>query len=979
MRWVVAVTLAALPLPARAADGPDFNRDVRPILSAKCFKCHGPDEVARKAKLRLDTAEGAEHVLRKPATSELLRRVETTDATEVMPPPSAKKPLTADEVVTLKAWVAAGARYDAHWAFVPVKRPSFPQVKGQKSEDGNPIDAFVRARLEKEGLKASSGADRHTLIRRVYLDLIGIPPTPADADSFVKDDSPDAYEKLVDRLLGSPHYGERWARKWLDLARYADTNGYEKDRRRSIWPYRDWVIKALNEDMPFDRFTVEQLAGDLLLNPTRNQLVATGFHRNTMLNEEGGIDPLEFRYHAVVDRVATTGTTWLGLTVGCAQCHTHKFDPITHTDYFRLFAFLNNGDEPELPVPTAAEEKERAEIEAKIRDLTRKLPDAIPAADRDRLFASWFAAERKAAVKWTILHPAAMDGGPHTRLVLRDDGSVFAAGDPTKHDVYTLTLADLPAGTTAIRVEALPDDALPARGPGRAYYEGPKGDFLLGDFKLTVDGKPVKIAGATEAPARPNTPAAKALDENKQTGWACQGNEGKPSNAVFVLEQPLTAKSATLTLVFERHYAASLGRLRVSAAATAAKARDIPAEVEELLTLPDAKLTGSQRDSLLRHWAAGAPELKAARAEIDALRKQLPAPATTLVMQERPADNPRPTYRHHRGEFLQPKEKVAPGVPDWLPPLPKGATEDRLAFARWLVSPENPLTARVTVNRHWHAFFGRGLVRTIDDFGYQGDTPSHPDLLDWLASEFAEKGWSVKKLHRLIVTSATYRQSSRITPELLTKDPENRLLARGPRVRLEAEQIRDSVLKAAGQLSAKMYGPGVFPPQPPNVTTEGAYGKLEWKVSDGDDRYRRGLYTFAKRTAPFAMGGTFDAPAGEVCVARREVTNSALQALTMLNDVVVVDAARALAKRAGGLKGGTQERVAYLFRLCLVRTPTAAEVARIAKYYEAQRTRFATDPDRADAVGGIGNGPEVAAWTATARAILNLDEFVTKE
>jgi len=501
----------------------------------------------------------------------------------------------------------------------------------------------------------------------------------------------------------------------------------------------------------------------------------------------------------------------------------------------------------------------------------------------------------------------------------------------------------------------------------------------------------VKIVSATEAPARPKTPAVKALDDNTQTGWASAGNEGKPSYAVFVLEKPLTAKTAKLKLVFERHYAASLGRFRVSATtAEGAKAREFPGEIEALLTIPSEKLTADQRESLLRHWATVAPELKVARDEIDALRKQLPVPPTTLVMQERPGENPRATYRHHRGEFLQPKEAVTPGVPSWLPPLPKDAPANRLTFAKWLVSKENPLTARVTVNRHWHAFFGRGLVRTLDDFGYQGEAPTHPELLDWLASEFVEpsaplrvaaKPWSVKHLHRLIVTSATYRQSSVIrNAEFEVRNEGNKLLARGPRVRLEAEQIRDSALKAAGLLSAKMYGASVFPPQPAGAT-DVSYGNFQWKVSEGEDRYRRGLYTFAKRTAPYAMTGTFDAPSGEACVARREVTNTALQALTMLNDAVLLDVAQALARRTIEQKGKPEEQATYLFRLCLVRTPTAEEVARLAKFYEAQRVRFATDEKRAGSVAGAGKGPvaELAAWTATARAILNLDEFVTKE
>jgi hypothetical protein len=979
MRWAAVFVFVAFTTSAHAADTPDFNRDVRPILSAKCFKCHGPDDAARKAKLRLDRRDDAEHVLGKPADSELIRRISSTDAKEIMPPASVNKPLTAQEKDTLKRWITAGAKYEQHWAFV---QPQKPQVPNTRYDTVNPIDAFVRARLEKEGLKPSPQADRYTLIRRVYLDLIGIPPTPEEVDAFVKDKSAGAYEKLVDKLLSSPHYGERWARRWLDLARYADTNGYEKDRQRSIWPYRDWVIKALNDDMPFDRFTIEQLAGDLLPNATLSQRVATGMHRNTMLNEEGGIDPLEFRFYAVVDRTATTGTTWLGLTVGCAQCHTHKFDPLSHTEYYGLFAFLNNADEPELPVPTAEQVKKRAELDAKIRELEAKLPEKLPVAERDKLFAAWLASERKKATEWTVLKPTKLDGGPNTKLKLLDDGSIFASGDAMKRDLYTLTLSDLPENTTAIRIEALPDDRLPARGPGRAFYEGPKGDFLLGEVMLSAGGEPKKFASATEAPRRPGTPASKALDGNSQTGWASSGNEGKPSYAVFVLAKPLTAKEAKLELLFERHYSASLGRFRVSATTAAdATAREMPAEVEQALLVPEEKLTASQRETLLHYWANVSAELKAARGEIDAIRKQMPVSATTLVMQERPADNPRPTARHHRGEFLQPREPVTPGVPAWLPSLPKDAPANRLTFAKWLVSRGNPLTPRVTVSRHWQAFFGRGLVRTLDDFGYQGELPTNPQLLDWLAVEFVEQGWSVKKLHKLIVMSATYRQSSRVTPELLAKDPENKLLARGSRVRLEAEQIRDSALKAAGLLSAKMYGPSVFPPQPANVTTEGTYGKLEWKVSEGEDRYRRGLYTFAKRTAPYAMAGTFDAPSGEACLAKREVTNTALQALTMLNDTVLLEAAQSLAKRTLAHPGKTDDRVEYLFRLCLMRVPTADEVTRIAKFYETQRERFATDPDRADAVAPRGEGPaaERAAWTATARAILNLDEFITRE
>ena len=1011
MRLLPAVALAALIAPSVRAADPDFNRDVRPILAGKCFKCHGPDDKARKGDLRLDLRDDAVKAGAiapgKPDKSELVRRTHSADAAEVMPPAAVKNPLTDREKQTLQAWVAAGASYEPHWAFVPPKRPPIP-VSRESKTSANPIDDFVGAKRQAAGLAPSPPADRYTLIRRVSLDLTGLPPTPDEADAFVKDESPNAYEKLVDRLLASPHYGERWARHWLDLARYADTNGYEKDRPRSVWPYRDWVIRAFNDDLPFDQFTVAQLAGDLLPNATAADRVATGFHRNTMLNEEGGIDPLEFRYYAVVDRANATATTWLGLTMGCAQCHTHKFDPVTHAEYFRFLAFLNNAEEPDLELPTAEQTKQRSATRETIRTMEAELPGRLPVEQREKLFDVWLAAQRKDAVKWTTLRPKAMDAGPDTKLTLLADGSVLAGGDPRKQDVYALTLADLPPGTTALRIEALPHDSLPNGGPGRAFYEGPKGDFLLGEFALSADGKPVKFAGATESfKSAPNTTAALALDGQSQTGWAGR-RDGQGSNAVFPLAAPLSAKSAKLELVFERHYSASLGRFRISATTDkrAVTARDIPGEVEDLLLLADGKLTAGQRAALLHHWAATAPELKAARDEIDAVRKQLPNPPTTLVLRERPADFPRPTFRHHRGEFLQPKERVEPGVPGFLPPLPKGADANRLALARWLVSPENPLTARVAVNREWQAFFGRGLVRTLDDFGYQGDPPTHPELLDWLALEFMspsvasggrespvgdEKNseqkkqgadaprspWSLKRLHKLIVMSATYRQSSRVTPELLATDPENTLLARGPRVRLEAELVRDSLLTAGGLLARKLGGPSVFPPQP---TVEGSYGGGPWKVSDGEDRYRRGLYTFSKRTAPYAMFGTFDGPSGESCIARRDVSNTPLQALTLLNDPVATEAAQHVAKRVAEHPGKAEERATFLFRLCLTRPPKADELAALVKFYTAKRATFATDPERADAVAGAGPGAaERAAWTAVARVVLNLDEFVTKE
>ncbi|HZY86218.1 MAG TPA: PSD1 and planctomycete cytochrome C domain-containing protein, partial [Gemmataceae bacterium] len=879
---LLAILLSA---PAGRAADVDFTRDVRPVLSRHCFKCHGPDDKARKGKLRLDVRADAIRkavVPGKPDDSELVRRL-FADEDEVMPPPAAKNPLTDAEKQTLKRWVASGAAYQEHWAFAAPKQAPLPQVR-QADWPRNAIDYFVLARLEAKGLRPSPPADRYALVRRLYLDLIGLPPTPEEADAFVRDGSPGAYERVVERLLASPHYGERWARRWLDLARYADTNGYEKDRPRSIWPYRDWVIRALNADLPFDRFSVEQLAGDLLPGATLDQRVATGFHRNTMLNEEGGIDPLEFRFHAMTDRVATTATVWLGLTLGCAQCHTHKYDPIPHREYYAVMAFLNNADEPEIDVPSPALAARRAEVEKQAAAREADLAKRFPAGELNRKFDEWLARESARAVRWRVLRPAEAKGNVPLLSVL-DDSSVLASGDMSKRDVYDLTFRGDFRGVTALRLEVLPDERLPRRGPGRVYYEGPFGDFFLSELTLSAGGRPAKFAGASQSFG---TKASAAIDGDPLTGWSINGGQGRPHAAVFTLAAPLgDERELSLRLLFERYYAAGLGRFRVSVTSDPRKveANGAPAEVEELLLVPAARRIPAQRERLLRHFLSVAPELAGEREAIKKLRAQAPAYPTTLVLAERPANNPRPTFRHHRGEFLQPKERVEPGVLSALPPLPPGEPHNRLTFARWLVDPQNPLVGRVTMNRQWAAFFGRGLVRTAEDFGYTGDPPTHPELLDWLAVDFVGRGWSLKAMHRLIVTSATYRQSARVTPELLARDPENRLLARGPRFRLEAELLRDAALRASGLLSPRLGGPSVFPPQPPGVTTEGAYGALAWKPSAGPDRYRRGLYTFSKRTAPFAAFTTFDAPSGEACVARREASNTPLQALTLLNDV----------------------------------------------------------------------------------------------
>jgi hypothetical protein len=988
--WLIGI---ASPLFAAGAEDA-FNTRVRPILAKHCFKCHGPDDKARKARLRLDQRQAAQRggrsgrpaiVSGHPEQSELIRRIFAEDEDEVMPPPHTKNPLSKEDKQILKRWIAEGADYRLHWAFVPPRQPPLPKVK-QTNWPRNPIDHFILARLEAEGLKPSPRADRYTLARRLYLDLIGLPPTPEETEAFVKDESADAYEKLVDRLLASPHYGERWARRWLDLARYADTNGYEKDRPRSIWPYRDWVINALNADMPFDRFTIEQLAGDMLPGATPAQKIATGFHRNTMLNEEGGIDPLEYRFYAVVDRVATTGTTWLGLTVGCAQCHTHKFDPIPHREYYQFLAFLNNADEPSLAVRRPDITRQRQEIEKKIAALVADLPNRFPADDKtdvQRKYRAWQECEASRTVRWTALRPASAKANL-PQLTILDDNSVLASGDQSKSDTYDLSFHTDLHGITALRLEVLPDERLPSGGPGRVYYEGPFGDFFLSEFRVFAGDKKIALAKAAHSFANGGMTADKAIDGDPQTGWSIKGGQGRAHTAVFTLAAPLAeATDLQVQMLFERYYSAGLGRFRISVTtdSRAAIARDMPADVEDVLLVPEEERTAAQKQRLFQQFLMTAPELEKARAEIDRLRKEMPAYPTTLVLTERPPEDPRPTFLHNRGEFLQPKERVEPDVFSILPPLPKDAPRNRLGLAHWLVSPDNPLTGRVTMNRQWAAFFGRGIVRTLQDFGYQGEPPSHPELLDWLAIELVKQGWSMKKMHKLIVLSATYQQASRVTPELLAKDPDNALLARGPRVRLEAEQVRDAVLRCSGLLAEKVGGPSVFPPQPPGVTTEGAYGQLQWKVSTGPDRYRRGLYTFSKRTAPFALFTTFDAPSGEVCVARREVSNTPLQALTLLNDPAFTEAAQVLGRRMAARKGSAAERVDYLFRRCLTRPPTAEETTQLVNFYETQKSRFVQKNLDAAKIAGPGTGDvnERAAWTALARILLNLDEAIVKD
>ena len=1199
----IAMALVASSLNAHALDSKgsddskssklDFTKEVRPILASHCFKCHGMDDSARKAKLRLDVREDAMKPAKsgelavvpgKPDKSELVHRIFTDKEDDVMPPPATKSPLTASEKDILKRWIAQGAKYSVHWAFTTPKQAALPKVH-DKSWAINPIDNFILARLEKEGVHPSPHADKYTLVRRVYLDLTGLPPTPEQADAFVNDPSPNSYEKVVDQLLASKHYGERWARRWLDLARYADTNGYEKDRPRNIWAWRDWVINALNSDMPFSEFTIEQLAGDLLPNPTQDQIVATGFHRNTMINEEGGIDSQEYRYLSLVDRVHVTSTAWLGLTMSCAQCHTHKYDPIPTTEYYRFMAFLNNADEPTLKIKNPELDKKREEIQSQVDDLEKALPDKIQMekniewmtpgtaeftaqsgieaefltdgsfrldgnkADKDiytiqfeseagrithvgleaipdekisaggpgnsgggnyvlselemevvnpsspakeprkikfsaaeanfsqdgfpvehaidgkletgwavgggknqrhavftlaepldltthskvtlrltqnygrqhtlgrfrlslghelqenqsladyrqqffnRRFAKWLVKQTPQVVQWTALHPSTATSTSPS-LTIQPDDSIFVSGDFTKSDRYTVKFKNVPSDIKAIRLEMLPDDRLPNKGPGSTDHEGPEGDFWLSTITAKADGKDITLTNASESFANGGNNAEKAIDNDAQSGWSISGGQGKPHYAVFQFKQSATVTNEfEIGMLCEKYYAAGLGRFRIwvtseehaiasklgnDALEILAKNRD-PEKLKAIAN--DSQSTSKERSVLVQEFAQNANEFSAARREIASVRSRMPEYPTTLVMQERSEDHKRHTYKHHRGEYLSTENEVTPNVPSFLPPLPEKQATNRLALAKWIVSGQNPLTGRVLMNRQWEALFGRGLVRTTEDFGFQGESPSHPELLDWLAVELVKQGWSQKKMLKLLVMSATYQQSSAVSAELRERDPLNILLTRGPRLRLDVEMIRDSVLEASGLLSRKIGGPSVFPPQPPGVSTEGTYGALDWKVSEGEDRYRRALYTFAKRTAPYAMTTTFDGPSGEACLARRDRSNTPLQALSLLNDSVFMECAQALGKMAVSKNGDDGSRVDLIFRRCLVRPCSAEERQKLLGFYQAQLARFAAGELKSSEIINRKEGEhmnEEAAWTTLARVLLNLDETITK-
>ncbi|HMX30092.1 MAG TPA: DUF1549 and DUF1553 domain-containing protein, partial [Blastocatellia bacterium] len=867
----------------------------------------------------------------------------------------------------------------AHWAFIAPVRPVLPNVKNS-ARVSSPVDRFILAALEKQGLTLSPEADRATLIRRLSLDLTGLPPTLKEIDNFLADTSPNAYEKLVDRLLASPHYGERWGRWWLDAARYADTNGFEKDRDRSIWPYRDWVIRSFNADKPFDQFTIEQIAGDLLPRSTVEQKVATGFLRNSMLNEEGAVDPEQFRVEGLIDRVDAIGKAFLGLTINCTQCHTHKFDPIKHEEYYRFYAFLNQDEEPEMEVPTPAESKKRDSLLARVA----KLEDELSAkhSDLPQRMAAWEAQAKQQAGEWTVLENAEVIATNGVKFEELLDHSFIPRGDNPPTGVYYLTAKTQLKNITGIRLELMTDHTLPRTGPGRST----QGVAWLSEFVAETAPvsqadklQPLKVAEATADFAAPNNPISLAIDGNLKSSWSIDAGPGlrnQDRRAVFALQTPLAGFDGGTLLKFslsqkefggsaaERFEAPNIGRFRISVTtAPNPKADPLPTNVRRLLAVPVANRTPEQQREVFRYYRTTVPEFADTNNAIANLMKQWPYPATTLTVTPRPV--PRETHIFKRGDWKRPGEAVTPGTPSFLHPFPATAPRNRLGLAQWLAAKENPLTARVIVNRVWQTYFGQGLVSSPEDFGTRCETPSHPELLDWLAVEFrdgetgrrgdGETGrqgdeakspttnhqppttapWSLKHIHKLIVMSATYRQSSHISPELLRADATNRLLARAPRLRVEAEAVRDIVLSAGGLLSLKIGGPSVFPPIPDGAMAVSFRSRTVWETSKSEDRYRRAMYTFWKRSVPYPSLSVFDAPNADMACTRRIRSNSPLQALTTLNDAAFLEAAQALAMRLWK-EGGNDDaaKVRYGFRLCTGRWPDEFEQNRLLQLLE---------------------------------------------
>ena len=1040
-RSLLAVAGVLLFASASAAEHVQFNRDIRPIFSDTCFACHGPDENKVKGKLRLDSLDAARKGGKSgepaitpghPEKSEVMKRLLTKDTDDHMPPADFHKVLSKAQIALVEQWIKEGAEYQGHWAFqIPVK-PTVPTIPA----GGNAIDGFLAQGLSAKGLKPNGDAPKATLLRRAALDLTGLPPSDNDLQAYLADSSPEAWSKAIDRLMASPHYGENMAMQWLDFARYADSNGFQSDTQRTMWPYRDWVIKAFNDNKPFDAFTVEQLAGDLLPHATRDQIVATAFHRNHRLNGEGGRIVEEWFAENVIDRIETTGSTWMGLTMNCCRCHDHKYDPISQKEFYQFFAYFNSNNEsgvlgefggsgrtraggntaPLISLPTEEQQKQIDATSAALSSAEAALK-GIPSSQPE-LFAKWLDRQRaafsKEGVAWQSLPDEKVTAKENAEFKRLDDGSWLVSGGTADKETYVVEASPAPGLLTALRLEALPDDSHPGKSLGRAF----NGNFVLSAFEIrlkTSDGKTTNLplvkaetdydqAGwsiAKLGPAPMTKGKAKKADNNK-AGWAIGGNLAEnrvPRKAIFTIA-PTTIPAGAKLVVVMRHDAVanhSMGRFRLNLSGQDPKLLTLKTDpaaeaARRLMAKPVDQLTKTETKTLEKLFAespehprfAATAKVATAKTGFDTANN---APVTVMVMNELP--KPRDAFVLLRGEYDKIGPKVERALFRALPPMPAGEPNNRLGFARWLVSGTHPLTGRIWVNRAWERFFGIGLVKTSENFGSQAEWPSNPELLDWLAVEFVDRKWDMKAMQKLIMTSSAYRRSAAVTAEMLDKDPDNRLLARGPRFRLPAEVIRDQALWTAGLLVDKQGGPSVKPYMPEAVWDEtSVYGDMRnYKADTGEGLWRRSLYTIWKRTAAPPTMLLFDSAGREVCTVKRSRSNTPMQALSLLNEVTFVEAARKLAEQSLRQPGDNDAKLAWTFRKVVRRDATPAELTVLRKGLDKRLATYAADATLAPKLLAQGlskaaadlDPNQLAAWTATANILLNLDETVTRE
>ena len=1012
---IVAVCITLIPAVAgllSAADRPlpatiDFNRDIRPIFSENCYACHGPDKNKRKADLRLDTHEGlfSTHEDRHMVVpdqveqSELFKRITASDPEVRMPDPKSNKRLSDRQIALIREWIEQGAPWKGHWAYLTPVRAE-PPVANDPEFVRNPIDQFVLAGIKEAGLRHAPEADRVTLIRRLSFDLRGLPPTESEVQSFVTDKTPDAYDRLVDRLLAAPQFGERMAMYWLDLVRFADTIGFHSDNPMNVWPYRDFVIKSFNENKPFDRFTREQLAGDLLPNATDETRVASAYNRLIETTEEGGAQPQEYAVKYECDRVRSFSTVWMAGTMGCCQCHDHKFDPYTQKDFYSLAAFFGDIQEapvgrrePGMPLPNVEQKKELDKLDGSIADAKKKLMTDSPELIAAR--SEWEKSQSE-PVAWTVLNPAEWHVHGESKLRREEDGSLKDYYKVASTESYVVTArTDIP-GITGFRLEALEDADYPSHGPGTS----PNGNFVLTGFKVNVaaEGKQadaVKLIAASADHSQGGYPISSLIDHGKGAGWAILPQTGKPHEAVFETADPIGSDSGavlTFTLEFNAPYPQhNIGHFRISVTTGSHPAtRNAPGEVNAALAVADDQRTDSQKNAIAAYYRTIAPSLQPVRQQIQTLEKQkeelLGSVPKCLVSISGP---PREVRFLHRGNWQDETGDVeSPAVPHFLPQSP--AHKDRLTrleLADWAVSKDNPLTARVFVNRLWMLLYGSGIAKSVDDLGTQGASPSNPELLDWLACEFMDSGWDVKHVVRLMVTSGTYRQSSLATPQDREVDPFNRVYAHQSRFRLDAEMVRDNALEVAGLLSLKTGGPSVRPYQPPGYWDPLNFPPRTYEEDHGEEQYRRGVYTWWQRTFPHPSLLAFDAPTREETTCERLRSNIPQQALVLLDDPTYVEAARVFAARMIREGGPTAlDRINWAYERALSRKARPQEVEVLVDLYAKHLKEYTHDPESARklvstgqaAVPGDLDASELAAWTSVSRVILNLSEMITR-